>query len=96
MSVVSWWNAVTYPVGSKNFADRGTPEKTGLTAHQSLASQPLDFISRHRKLANFSAEHALPAPAMAHSARCRRVKKLRRTRGNEKGTFYFDFPKGLI
>ena len=33
-------------VGSKNSAELKSAENTGLTARQSLASQPLDFTSR--------------------------------------------------
>jgi transposase len=37
---------------------------------QSLASQPLDFTSRHRRLVIFGAEHVFRPPAMAHPACC--------------------------
>ncbi len=39
-------------------------KNTRLTAHQSLASQPLDFTCLPRKLTIFGAEHAFTAPTL--------------------------------
>lgn len=40
-------------VSSKDFADRETNEKAGVTANRSLAFQPLDFIRLPPKLTSF-------------------------------------------
>lgn len=42
--------------------------KLGVSRRQMIASPRLDFIRRHRILANFGAEHALSAPTLAHPA----------------------------
>ena len=53
----------------KNSADRETREQAGLTAHQSLAFPPLDFIRLPPKVTIFGADYVFPAPALAHAAR---------------------------